>query len=192
VAGELIVAGATRPRPGETANGDGWTVQRVGDRVRVALVDGLGHGPAAAEAAARAIGVLEAQPELDPIRALQECHEALRSGRGAALAVVFVDAKAGTLSYAGVGNVEARLRQDDRGERLISYRGIIGSTLPTLRVFERTLISPWLLVLHSDGISSRAELPADALEREPGELAEALLAEWARPSDDATIVVIKR
>lgn len=192
MAADLAVEGASRPRPGETANGDGWTAQREGDRVRIAVVDGLGHGPQAAEAAAQAIAALEARPGLDPIRGIEACHEALRGGRGAALAIALVDAAAGRLVYAGVGNVEARLVQGGRAERLISYRGIVGSTLPTVRAFEHRLTAPWLLVLHTDGISTRAELPGDAVDAAPRALAESLLAAWARESDDATVVVTRQ
>jgi len=47
----LVVAGVSRPYPGETVNGDAWAVHRHGGAGRIALVDGLGHGPEAAVAA---------------------------------------------------------------------------------------------------------------------------------------------
>ena len=187
----LRVGAASRPFPGETENGDAWTIQRHGDRTRLTVIDGLGHGPDAAAAAGRAVAALEGRPELDPVRALELCHQALQGSRGAAMAVALVDPAAGTLTYAGVGNVEARLVQNGAEERLISYRGIVGSALPRPRAFERPLAAPWLLLVHSDGVSARAKLPDDALAAEAGSVAAAVLEGWARQSDDATVVVLK-
>jgi hypothetical protein len=87
-----------------------------------------------------------------------------------------------------VGNVEARLWQDGRTQRLLAYRGIVGSTLPTIRTFSFPLLADWLLALHSDGVSAHFELDAIA----PLALqaaADDLLARWGRAADDATIVL---
>ena len=45
------VAHLSQPKPGEKANGDAVLVRRDGDALMLAVVDGLGHGPIAAEAA---------------------------------------------------------------------------------------------------------------------------------------------
>jgi serine/threonine protein phosphatase PrpC len=189
----ILIAAATRPHPAEKVNGDAWTLEQTGDVYRLTVVDGLGHGQLAHDAAARALEVLRARPELDPTAALKLCHDALRGTRGAAVSIVKVDLAAGKVVFAGVGNVEARVLRDGREERPIAFRGIVGVALPSVRAFEYPLEGVRLVLLHSDGVSSRLRTEALAAV-EPDALTgavEALLAEWGRPTDDATIVALR-
>jgi serine/threonine protein phosphatase PrpC len=186
----VTVVGASRPYPGETANGDAWSVDRHASAYRIAVIDGLGHGPAAAAAARLAVEALAARPHLLPAEALRTCHEALRGSRGAAISVAHVDAAQTRLIYAGVGNVEARLWLAGGWQRQIAYRGVVGLTLPTIHAFEVALDPEWLLLLHTDGVSARLDpdaLPA-ATRRTPQALADAILRQWGRATDDATVV----
>jgi serine phosphatase RsbU (regulator of sigma subunit) len=187
----VIIVAASRPYPGETANGDGWTVSWHNGICRIVVIDGLGHGLAAAAATQAAIDALAAQPHLLPEEALRASHAALHGTRGAVMSIAVIDPQAARLIYAGVGNVEARLWQSGSWQRLIAYRGIVGATLPTLHSFTFSLEPDWLLLLHTDGVSARFDgdkLPHDP-HQEPQAFADAVLAEWGRPTDDATIVV---
>jgi len=47
------------PKSGESTNGDAVVVRTVASATLVAVIDALGHGPSAAEAAAVAVGYLE-------------------------------------------------------------------------------------------------------------------------------------
>jgi hypothetical protein len=192
MAHEPLVAADGRPYPCETRNGDAWVVHRRPDSCRIALIDGLGHGPAAADAADAARAALDARPDLDPSDAVAACHVALAGSRGAALAVARIDCLAGQLTYAGVGNIEARLCVAGHWQRPISYRGIVGATLPRLRAFTFALSAPWLLVMHTDGLRGRFEIDAPTTLRAAAlqPLAESLLRDWARPTDDASIVLV--
>jgi hypothetical protein len=187
----ILIAGATRPYPTETANGDAWRVDWSASGCRIAVIDGLGHGPGAAEAAAGAGEALARIPDAGPIEALNACHEALRRTRGAALFIVVIDRVVGTVSYAGVGNVDARLAGNGRDMHLPSLRGIAGSALPRLRAERHALPEDWTLLIHTDGVSNRFALAdLSAGERsEPRRLADAILARWGRLTDDATVVV---
>ena len=51
---------AGRPMPGEMVSGDQYVVWPLPDGVLLAVVDGLGHGPAAAAAASEAGAILQA------------------------------------------------------------------------------------------------------------------------------------
>jgi hypothetical protein len=188
---ELRIAVASRPHPAETANGDGWLADRLDDCWQIALIDGLGHGPLAAEAADAAKAAIQRSSSLSVADALQRCHDALRGLRGAAVSIARVNATGSLLTYAGVGNVEGRLRQGTREERLIAYRGVVGAAMPRVHTFELALPAEWLLLLHTDGISSRLDvaqlLPAfgDDLDG----LAGAVLEQWGRRTDDASVVI---
>jgi hypothetical protein len=173
-------------------SGDAWQVDWHAGVCRLTVVDGLGHGPLAAEAARRATEGLATAPALDPLQALSLCHDLLRGTRGAAISVASIDVGAGRLRYCGVGNVEARLFQGERPARLLIARGIVGAVMPRLRTEELELGPGWLLLVHTDGVSSRMapETLPEFAERRPQVLADALLAGWAHVTDDATVVVV--
>jgi serine phosphatase RsbU (regulator of sigma subunit) len=186
----IEIAAAARAYPGEEVNGDAWRVDRDGDRVRIAVIDGLGHGAEAATASSLAVASLAEDQTLDPVAAIVRCHHELLGTRGAAAGVVLIDPLAQHLVFAGLGNVEARLWQNGSEKRLSSARGIVGSALRTIRPETVALGTDWRLVLHSDGISSRFRLeevvtPGQTL----NELANEILVQWGRVTDDATVVV---
>jgi hypothetical protein len=134
--------------------------------------------------------VLARSPELSPVDSLRLCHAALGATRGAAVSIALVAAGA-RLEYAGVGNVEAHLWQGGVQQRLIAFRGIVGAVLPQPRAFSFDLRPDWLLVMHTDGIRARFELDAASLDHDAQRLADDLLAEWSRPTDDAAVVVVR-
>jgi len=187
----ILIAAATRPYPGERANGDAWRVDWHGSACRIAVIDGVGHGPEAAAAAALAVDALAAHPALGPEESLRLCHGALVGSRGAAISIAHLDPVAGQLSFAGIGNVDAILRTLDGERHLVTYPGIIGVVSRTVRRFDLSLGERWLLLMHTDGVRSRLRI--DALIGEGhatlDALAEAILAGGARPTDDATVVV---
>lgn len=184
------VAGASRPCAGETANGDAWRSFFDGRFLLIALADGLGHGPEAEAAAALAMRRVAATPDQALPDLLAECHRDLRGSRGAALSLLRLDLAAGRMGFAGLGNVEARLLQAGREQRLIPTRGIVGAAFRTPVVVELALTGPWLAAVYSDGLVSRMLLPRgwDSLaDLQP--LAVATLPLWSRPHDDATLVL---
>lgn len=187
----ISIGAAARPHPSERENGDAWVVHQHERVWRIAVIDGLGHGPEAASAAQAAVHALDTKPDAEPAAAIHACHAALAGTRGAAMSVARIDLQAARLTYAGIGNVEAHLWQGGARQRPISYRGIVGTVMRTVRSFELSLEGPWLLAMHSDGLSSRLEIPepGDAWD-DPQSLAEALLEQWARQTDDATVVVV--
>jgi serine phosphatase RsbU (regulator of sigma subunit) len=192
VANDSITIGvASRPYPSEIVNGDAHAVHWHAGSCRIAVIDGLGHGVEAATASRRAVAVLDAHPELDPAEALRRCHTALAGSRGAAISIARLDLARGELVYAGIGNVEAHLWQHGRHERMIAYRGIVGSAMRTVRPFALPLGKEWVFLMHSDGISARADVQAVGAPEpwEPDALAEAVLARYGRTHDDALAVV---
>jgi len=188
----LTIGVATRPFIGETANGDVAQVDWSEDRCRIAVIDALGHGVEAAGDAALAASALHEHPDLSPSDALSLCDRQLRGRRGAAIGVATIDVAKCWLCFGGIGNVEGRLYRDGRPERLISYRGIVGVAMRTVRTFEYSLESAWTLVLHTDGVSARFEDGAALNDHvSVNETAQLILHGWGRERDDATVVVVR-
>ena len=188
----LTIAVSERPYPGFPVNGDGWAAHWSGDACRIAVIDGLGHGPDAATASNLARDTLAAHPDLSAGDAIARCHDELTGTRGAAIAIARVSLSSRILTYSAVGNVEAQFWNGQRVQRPIAYRGIVGRALPRPREQEIPLTNPdWMLLLCSDGIRQRFDLESidEFKQRDAQALADRILHDWGRPTDDAIVLV---
>jgi anti-sigma regulatory factor (Ser/Thr protein kinase) len=192
--GTCCVGAVSFAAPGEQVCGDGWAFALDGDRTALLMVDGLGHGPDAAEAAAVAIEAFKLDPFAAPRDVVARTHQALRRTRGAAMMALQADVGTDTVRSSGAGNIVARLVSGVSDRTLLSQHGTAGITI---RTPEETS-TPWpphaLLVAFSDGIETRwkAETIMPVLGRDPT-LAAALLArDHCRGRDDATVAVLRR
>ena len=160
------------------------------DGLRVAIVDGLGHGSEAEAAALAAIDTLRSAPDLGPVDALLRCDHALRGTRGAAASVLTIDRAQGVLLFAGVGNVEGRFRSGDDERHFSPNRGVLGQGVRRPHVLELALVGAWTVLLHSDGIRTR-DLPDMELSGSVDELARDMIANHSRDTDDASVVIVR-
>ena len=182
------------PAPGETECGDSWRIMRSESHVSAVVADGLGHGPLAAKAANEAIRVFEQRPFLTPEVYLETAHQALHATRGAALACARVDLESRTLLFAGVGNICASLvGRDAQSRSLTSHNGTAGLQVSKLQQFQYQVLEGDLLLMHSDGLTSRwkvADYPGLAY-RVPALIAAILYRDFKRGRDDSTILVAR-
>jgi phosphoserine phosphatase RsbX len=157
--GPIEWAAEARPRPGESICGDKLIAVDVdGAAALIGVLDGLGHGTEAAQAAKRGVDVLRsgAAEPLDVL--IQRCHNALLGTRGAAMTLARIDFRADTLSWIGVGNVAADIvaKHPAGVEVRSSVRlagGIVGYRIPEALTPQEFSIRPGdLLVMASDGI----------------------------------------
>lgn len=189
-----IEAGAVCvPMPGEDACGDGWAMLADDAGAAVLMADGLGHGPEAARAASAAIGVFVSRPALAPAAVIDAAHIALRSTRGAALAVVRLEVEAATLRFAGIGNISACVRSDAGCRQLMSHNGIVGHNMRKVQEFPLPWPADALFVIHSDGLSKQWDLDSyPGLSRcHPALVAGVLYRDFSRGRDDATVAVFR-
>lgn len=181
----LEVGFKTRPYPGEVANGDAVFVINGPDRSVIAVIDGLGHGPAAAEASERAVRFLnEAIGEVAPVALLDGLDSALKGTRGAAATICTYDGE--SLSYGGVGNVGVRSEGTRLG--LVPCPGVLGRGVRRLRSFSTPLRPGDRFAVFSDGISARLDL-ASVDRLGPEAACHALVERFGREVDDASIVI---
>lgn len=183
------------PKPGELVCGDGVAVVRSDRVVALMVVDGLGHGVQAHEAATAAQRIFEGGALAPPAVALQRVHAGLRATRGAAVGIVNVDLAASAAAFAGVGNIAGFAAAGGQLRRFVSMNGIAGHTAGQMREFLYPCDGAGLvIVLHSDGLGTNWSLdryPALA-SRDPALIAAVLYRDLSRGRDDTTVAVLKR
>lgn len=181
------------PIRGESVCGDGWMMKSNSETARLLVVDGLGHGPYAAEAAREAERVMSESKSDSPTEILNDCHDALKKTRGAAAAIAAIDREKGTLSFAGMGNVSAFLvsKQGTRG--IASHNGTVGHQMHRVQEFQFPWTEESVLIMHSDGLATRWNLEdyPGILNKDPAILAAVLYRDFARERDDVTVLVAK-
>jgi hypothetical protein len=175
---------------GEVECGDGWRIEHGPDGIAAMVVDGLGHGAFAAEAARAGIGAFRAAPFSTPLEVMTRANAAMSKTRGGAAAAALIHGNA--LSYAGVGNIAGVLVTPERSQGLVSHNGTLGSFQRRAQQFEYPVEPRALLVMHSDGLSARWDLKSrpDVLGCHPAIIAGILYRDHARDRDDATVLVV--
>lgn len=175
-----------RPKAGEQACGDTAVVVRGKGATAIVLIDALGHGPAAAEAAETGRRWLACADPGEGAGALMwGLHRALQGTRGAAATVCTVSGQ--RVEVAAVGNVGLRAH----GARIDAFSspGILGVRLRAVKTTVSELRGPTRIVLFSDGVGHDmrvAEVDRLAARR----ACETLLDRYGRADDDASLVVV--
>lgn len=195
--GPIEWATASRPRPGEQLCGDQAIAAEIdGDTALFAVLDGLGHGPAAASAALTAVDTLDGARAERLEVLLQLCHRVLIGTRGAAMTLARIDFPSGKLSWTGIGNVGAHLVaksvsgvQVRSSARLVG--GIVGYRIPETRPAQVVSMRTGdLLVIASDGIAedhlNHIDFAASA-----ADIADQILDKHAKETDDATVLAAR-
>ncbi|AKN15888.1 putative regulatory protein [Mycobacterium haemophilum DSM 44634] len=195
--GPIEWATAGRPRPGEQLCGDRSIAVGVeGGAALFGVLDGLGHGPAAAGAALAAMEALERahQERLEVL--VQLCHRVLGRTRGATMTLARVDFDTNMLSWTGVGNVTANLvAKTARGIYVRSSArlaaGIVGYRIPEISPAQVVSMRTGdLLIITSDGISDdyldNIDFAASTMV-----IAEQILGKHAKETDDAMVLAAR-
>ena len=186
---------AGRAMPGEKASGDRELVLAESDRTLIAVVDALGHGQEASDAADRALSLLAKNADESVIALLRLCHAGLHGRRGVVMSLASYRPRDSTLTWLSVGNVEGVLLQKDaNGARqrsvLVTRGGIVGSELPSLRAEVLPVGAGDVLIFATDGIDGAFwhELNVD---RPLQEVADHVLKSHGKSSDDALVLVAR-
>ncbi len=157
------------------------------------LVDGLGHGRDAAEAAEEAVAVF--RKRVDRPSRLRSCpismsieEDSWRGGRDCG-----DPSGQKTLTYAGVGNIAAVLLSERSSRSLVSHNGTLGVATPKIQEFQVEWPDDGILIMHSDGLQSRWDLSSYSglLARHAAVIGAALFRDFRRQRDDASVVVVK-
>ena len=189
----IVISSVSVPIAGETLNGDAWAEEHLDRGLRILLVDGLGHGPVANEAAHAAVEAFRSAPGEAPATALETCHLAMRSTRGAALAVAEISVQPGLVRFAGIGNVAGSIWNGSVSHHTVSLSGTAGHGTIRPREFSYPWPAGGLLVMASDGLATRWSLQnyPGLASHDPALLAGVLYRDHSRGRDDVTVVVAR-
>lgn len=191
--GGIEIGGLSVPVRGEPVSGDAWCVRRSPQGTTILVIDGLGHGHLAAEAAKLAVEIFLNTKEQSPAELLKAIHGALRATRGAAGAVSELDMETREVRFAGIGNISASVINAEQTRNLVSMNGTLGHEARGCREFTYAWPAGAALLLHSDGVTARMNL-ADypgLLTKSCTLMAGVLYRDYNRGRDDATVVVAR-
>jgi phosphoserine phosphatase RsbX len=185
---------AEAPMVAGTESGDSHVVRQLPEGALVAVIDGVGHGNEAADAARIAGRTLTSSPHEDAVSLVWRCHEALKDTRGVVMTLLFFS-PSGAMTWVGVGNIEGVIFRCDpsgrtRANHVVLRGGVLGHRLPPLRAESLTLLPHDTVILATDGIRpefSDQLVPGD----EPQAIADQILARYRKGTDDALVLVVR-
>jgi anti-sigma regulatory factor (Ser/Thr protein kinase) len=189
----LEVGVVSAPINGEEVCGDGWGTKLMTESAQFMVVDGLGHGVLASEAAREAERIFAESQSQAPGPILQDSHDALKKTRGAAMAVAAVNFDRGLVSFAGVGNIGASIASPAASRGLTSHNGTLGHHMQRVQEFSFPWNAESLLVMHSDGLNSRWNLSSypGIWSKHPALIAGLLYRDFSRERDDVTVLIAR-
>lgn len=181
--------------PGQGESGDQHLVRCNGEGILIAVIDGIGHGEEAANAAKAAASILMRDAGEPVISLVERCHERLRTMRGVVLSVASIDGAHGLMTWLGVGNVHGVLMRANPGkenvqETLLLRGGVVGSQLPVLQATVIPIRQGDTIYFATDGVRSDFTRSLTAREN-PQRAADRILEQYQSGSDDALILVAR-
>jgi hypothetical protein len=182
-------------QPGQSESGDRSVVLSTAEGGLVAVVDGLGHGAEAANAAKVAVRALERGAHRPIVQLFRDCHSSLIGTRGAVISAAAFNAHDETMTWLGVGDVEGRLLRaptsaSPRTESLLLRGGVVGVHLPMLVSEVVPIHQGDMLIFATDGVRSDF-LDAPLPQLEPKALADHVLEHSGTQTDDALVLVVR-
>lgn len=191
---DLPYGGLRVPIRYETTCGDGWQLHWDGACLSAVMLDGLGHGPLAAEAADLGTAAATETCQLPPPQQVERIHSRIARTRGAAVAVFSCDLATGNAQFAGVGNIAASVHAAGMPSRgMVSHPGIVGGQFRRMPPFALTVAAGMLLILHSDGLQTRWNLEQyeGLFYRHPALVVAVLHRDFDRGRDDTAILAAR-
>lgn len=185
---------AARALSGQNEIGDRHALVHFDGGATVAVIDGLGHGTEAAAAARLATEIVESNAQESVITLMRLCHEKLKPTRGVVMSIASFDPKDSTVTWLGVGNVEGVLLHRDHGgtlaQEVLPLRGgVVGDQMPALIASIVPVVRGDTLIFTTDGIRLGF---AENLKPDSAQIiADAILANYARGTDDALVLVAR-
>ncbi len=187
------IGAATRAHPKMNVNGDSFVIKHWGNRALAVIIDGVGHGQFAHHAASAARMYVEKHFDL-PLEAMfTGASRACRATRGVVMAGAVFEWDTGLIRFASVGNIEVKINENIKQRNFNVRRGIVGLNMPKPLVNENKWEKGGVIVMQTDGITSRWEWKQvmPVINRSASVMAQYLTQNFSKDHDDATAIVIK-
>ena len=188
----LVVGTATRPKPGCDQNGDAFLIEHKAGETLVGVIDGLGHGQAAHHASRQAKQYVRTHTDQSVADLFAGVERVCRDTRGVVMLLARFEWRAGTVTLGSVGNITLRVCDSPTARHLTPKRGVLGNRAPNPRISEWKWPPSAVMVIHSDGLTSRWQCDEFSFrdDRTITETAEDLLQQLSNGEDDATVLII--
>ena len=180
------------PVHGEIECGDGYFTEIGSSQSLYMVVDGLGHGVGAAEAAEEAIATVRQFSREPLLEIISRSHDALKKTRGAAMSLALVDHDRLVVTYTGVGNIGASLITGTTSRSLVSQNGTLGAVMPRVpQEYIYPIERNTILMMFSDGLGTKTSLSGypGLQNRNLALVAGVLYRDFGRKRDDATVLL---
>jgi anti-sigma regulatory factor (Ser/Thr protein kinase) len=183
---------ATRARNYAPANGDAFIVKEWGNTLLAGVIDGLGHGEHAQDAALTAQRYVMGHYDRPLEDIFAGVTRACRSTRGVVMALAKFETPT-QMSFSNFGNIEVKAWSGTTRLQFHVQRGILGIEARKANVQQLTWAPGWLLAMHSDGVRSNWQWSdLSSFNREPAQVtAHRILHDFGKMDDDATVVLIR-
>lgn len=150
----IELAGLFLAHPDEDTCGDRWQAWERSHGMRIAVVDGMGHGLPAAEASNTILHMLGEQSRLQPAYALGSVMHDYRNVRGGVATVADLDTSRGEVHYANIGNISSMRLRPGEIKRFPTKNGFVGNRSSEPLGETTSFEAGDYLIFHSDGLKS--------------------------------------
>lgn len=186
----MQVGMAKRSIDGGPHCGDACRCWRANGKTVLCMADGLGHGEEAEAAANAAVDYVRGHLSEPLASVFRGCDAAISHTRGVAMGIAVIDDASGSMGYAGIGNIRAKVFGRP-GTSLPNGNGIVGAGYKSLTTETVRLTPGDLVVLASDGLAETLDVSRDqsAPHIDLDLLAARLIDDFGRTEDDAAVLV---
>ena len=170
------------------------------ESVTLCIIDGLGHGIFAKEAARAALDYVGGHVNLPLNKIFSGCNEYIRQTWGVAMGIAVVTYNPSVLTYAGIGNTRIKIiRKVEQGNSylrsflLTGNYGIVGTGYKN--IFSETIsMEPGdLVIMYTDGVKETIDISGydKLLFADLQMLAEKIIKDWSHNTDDAAVLTYR-
>ena len=188
----LEIGTYSRPFFGERIIGDA-IVTSVNDKFTyLVIIDGIGHGPKAAEISSAIKKFIEKNWIPDPSQLIEKVHYHIKGSKGAVIGISVINHDESTLIYSGLGNITCRII-GAVNKSMVSADGLLGVRLRSVQNSNTVIHDKDIIVMHSDGVSSSSSLVdfPKLKATSPRLLAKKIVQTFGSEYDDASCVIVK-
>ncbi len=184
----MSFASKINPLKGESYCGDKALYFQNDTATVLVIIDGLGHGRYAEEAASLGEEIIGENIDKMPDEILRICDRELINTRGAAIGISKIEN--GLLYYSGVGNTRMMI-VDEKQNLLYGDYGVVGKGVQKINLLTRELNENDLIIMFTDGLRENIKVvnSFNGKENNIEKLIDNIFWEYRKRTDDVGILI---